>query len=131
MREWAYNQAAAKLIAVDTDADTGCGALLADARGTAVLASPDHPAFGMGMFHRFPQTMAALEVMPESFRTGLGHDYDSHGPEGAVGIERSFEPWNSHNLMPTVLPAIDGVVERLETASPSPTSGAAPGERCC
>jgi hypothetical protein len=58
----------------------------------------------MGMFHRFPQTMAALEVMPESFRTGLGHDYDSHGPEGAVGIERSFEPWNRHHLIPTVLP---------------------------
>ena len=26
----------------------------------AVLASPDHEAFGMGMFHRLPQTMAAL-----------------------------------------------------------------------
>ena len=68
----------------------------------------------MGMFHRFPQTMAALEAMPESFRTGLGHDYDSHGPEGAVGIERSFEPWNRHHLLPDVLPALDGVVERLE-----------------
>jgi hypothetical protein len=79
-----------------------------------VLATPDHPAFGMGMFHRFPQTMAALEVMPESFTTGLGHDYDSHGPEGAVGIERSFEPWNRHHLIPTVLPALDGIVERLE-----------------
>jgi SAM-dependent methyltransferase len=77
------------------------------------LASPDHPAFGMGMFHRFPQTMAALEVMPDSFRTGRGHDYDSHGPEGAVGIERSFEPWNRHHLVPTVLPELDGVVERL------------------
>jgi SAM-dependent methyltransferase len=68
----------------------------------------------MGMFHRFPQTMAALELMPESFRTGLGHDYDSHGPEGAVGIERSFEPWNRHHLLPDVLPALDGVVDRLE-----------------
>ncbi len=74
----------------------------------AVLASPDHEAFGMGMFHRFPQTMAALEAMPESFRTGLGHDYDSHGPEGAVGIERSFEPWNRHHLMPTCCPRSTG-----------------------
>ncbi len=80
-----------------------------------MLASPDHPAFGMGMFHRFPQTMAALEAMPESFQTGIGHDYDSHGPEGAVGIERSFEPWNRHHLIPTVLPALDGIVERLES----------------
>jgi SAM-dependent methyltransferase len=50
--------------------------------------------------------------MPQSFRTGLGHDYDSHGPDGAVGIERSFEPWNNANLIPVVLPAV-GVVDRL------------------
>jgi ubiquinone/menaquinone biosynthesis C-methylase UbiE len=34
---------------------------------------------------------------------------------GAVGIERSFEPWNRHHLIPTVLPALDGIVERLES----------------
>jgi SAM-dependent methyltransferase len=112
VREWAYNQAAAKLIAVDTESSDERFWLTPEA--TAVLASPDHPAFGMGMFHRFPQTMAALEAMPDSFRTGIGHDYDSHGPEGAVGIERSFEPWNRHHLIPTVLPALDGLVERLE-----------------
>ena len=69
------------------------------------------------MFHRLPQTMQALDDMPDSFRTGIGHDYDSHGPEGAVGIERSFEPWNQHNLLRKVLPAMDGVVERLEAGA--------------
>ena len=77
------------------------------------MASPNHPAFGMGMFHRLPQTMQALDLMPESFRTGMGHDYDSHGSEGAVGIERSFEPWNNHNLLRKVLPSMDGVVDLL------------------
>ncbi len=120
VREWAYNQAAAKLISVDAapqsspqPEDHGERFWLTP-EAAAVLASPDHPAFGMGMFHRFPQTMAALDHMPESFRTGVGHDYDSHGPEGAVGIERSFEPWNRHHLIPTVLPALDGIVDRLE-----------------
>jgi len=120
VREWAYNQAASKLIGVQLPSeDTGSGAgeerFFLGPEAVAVLASPDHPAFGMGMFHRFPQTMAALEAMPDSFRTGLGHDYDSHGPEGAVGIERSFEPWNRHHLIPTVLPALDGVVDRLDS----------------
>jgi SAM-dependent methyltransferase len=109
VREWASNQAAAKLVLVDDDERFSVSP-----EGAAVLASPDSEAYGMGMFHRFPQTMAALEEMPESFRTGLGHDYDSHGPEGAVGIERSFEPWNRHHLIPTVLPTLDGIVERLE-----------------
>lgn len=111
VREWAYNQAAAKLIEVDTTVSPERFSLSPE--GRAVLASPDHVAYGMGMFHRFPQTMGALEEMPESFRTGVGHDYDSHGCEGAIGIERSFEPWNRHHLIPTVLPALDGIVDRL------------------
>ncbi|MCU1392214.1 MAG: hypothetical protein JWM34_642 [Ilumatobacteraceae bacterium] len=110
VREWAYNQAAARLISAD---ETEHFSLTPEA--AAVLATPDHPAFGMGLFHRLPQTMEAVELMPESFRTGLGHDYDSHGCEGAVGIERSFEPWNNANLLPTVLPKLDGVVDRLQT----------------
>lgn len=57
--------------------------------------------------------MQALEAVRDSFRTGVGHDYDSHGPQGAVGIERSFEPWSNANLLPTVLPAVDGLVDRL------------------
>ena len=118
VREWAYNQAAAKIISVDADAgevgEPGAERFHLTPEAVAVLASPDHEAYGMGMFHRFPQTMAALDDMPESFRTGVGHDYDSHGPEGAVGIERSFEPWNRHHLLPDVLPALDGVVGRLE-----------------
>lgn len=115
VREWAYNQAAAKLIEVATSDAGEPERFWLTPEATAVLASPDHEAFGMGMFHRLPQTMESLEAMPNSFRTGIGHDYDSHGPEGAVGIERSFEPWNRHHLLPDVLPALDGVVGRLES----------------
>ena len=117
VREWLSNQAAAGLIVLDPGDDESSDRFSMTGEARAVLASPNHPAFGMGMFHRLPQTMQALELMPESFRTGLGHDYDSHGPEGAVGIERSFEPWNNHNLLRKVLPAMDGVVERLEAGA--------------
>ncbi len=112
VREWAYNQAAAKLIDVD---DQQRFSLSPEAE--AVLATADHPAFGMGMFHRLPQTMESLVRVRQSFVTGLGHDYDSHGAEGAVGIERSFEPWSNVHLLPTVLPALDGVVERLKAGA--------------
>jgi 2-polyprenyl-3-methyl-5-hydroxy-6-metoxy-1,4-benzoquinol methylase len=116
VREWAYNQAAANLITATTgDDDVERFSLTPEA--AVVLAAPDHPAYGMGMFHRLPQTMRAVEEMPTSFRTGLGHDYDSHGPQGAVGIERSFEPWNRAFLIPVVLPALDGVVERLHAGA--------------
>lgn len=115
VREWACNQAAAKLVELDTG--TGVDRFSLSGEGRAVLASPEHPAFGMGMFHRLPQTMQALTVMPDCFAHGVGHDYDSHGPEGAEGIERSFEPWNRANLLRKVLPAMDGVVDRLRAGA--------------
>ena len=83
----------------------------------AVLADEGHPAFGMGSFHHLPQTMAALERLPESFRTGLGLDYDAHGPDYAEGIARGFEPWIRANLLPTVLPALDEVEAKLRAGA--------------
>jgi SAM-dependent methyltransferase len=122
VREWAHNQAAAKMILVEVAAASADGGLAVERfsltpEAAVVLADPGHPAFGMGMFHRLPQTMRALVDVRESFRTGIGHDYDSHGPEGAVGIERSFEPWNRAHLLPTVLPALDGVIDRLRSGA--------------
>jgi 2-polyprenyl-3-methyl-5-hydroxy-6-metoxy-1,4-benzoquinol methylase len=117
VREWAYNQASARLIStINTPSESPSvddDQFFLSPEQAAVLADPNSPAFGMGMFHRLPQTMAALNKMPESFRTGVGHDYDSHGPEGAVGIERSFEPWTNANLIDTVIPAIEGIRDAL------------------
>ncbi len=113
VREWLHNQVAARIVhCVDLEKPDPVFTLTPEA--VAVLATPDHPAYGMGMFHRLPQTMDALKEMPSAFRTGIGHDYDSHGPEGAVGIERSFEPWNQAFLVPTVLPTLEGVIEKLD-----------------
>lgn len=112
VREWLHNQAAARLVThVPGDSDR----FTLGPEQVAVLADESSPAFGMGMFHRLPATMEALRHLPESFRSGIGRDYDSHGPDGAVGIERSFEPWNEANLIPTVLPALDGVLDALSS----------------
>lgn len=115
VREWAHNQVAAKLIAW-TDGDEG-GRYSLSPEAAAVLADPNHPAFGMGMFARLPDTMAQMRHLPDSFRTGLGYDYDSHGPNGAAGIEASFAPWYKNFLVPVALPALDGVVEKLEAGA--------------
>ena len=112
VREWAHNQAAANLITIDAEHRFGL-----TPEAAAVLATPEHPYYGMGMFHRLPQTMQALEHVRDSFRTGIGHDYDSHGPQGAVGIERSFEPWSNANLLPVVLPALHEIVDRLRSGA--------------
>jgi SAM-dependent methyltransferase len=66
------------------------------------------------MFHQLPQNMGMLDTaLPDSFRTGIGHDFDRLGPEAAVGVERGFEPWMQNHLVADLLPRLDGVVERL------------------
>ncbi len=112
VREWLHNQVAGRILQSDNLSDEH-PVFYMTPEAIAVLATPQHPAYGMGMFHRLPQTMNALNEMPNSFKTGLGHDYDSHGPEGAVGIEKSFEPWNQNFFLPVVLPALEGVVSKL------------------
>ena len=112
MREWAYNQGAAGLVNVDDDER-----LSLSPEAVAVLADPDHESYAAGPFHHLPQTMAALEHLAESFRTGIGLDYDAHGRECAEGVARGFEPWMRVHLVPSVLPALDGVVERLEAGA--------------
>ena len=116
IREWLHNQAAARLVEVSYS-EEGEESFFLSPEAVLVLAEENDPAFGMGMFHRLPQTMDSLRLLPESFRTGIGHDYDSHGPDGAVGIERSFEPWSRSYLIPVVVPALEGMVDRLESGA--------------
>jgi 2-polyprenyl-3-methyl-5-hydroxy-6-metoxy-1,4-benzoquinol methylase len=125
IREWLHNQAAAHLVAFEDER------FWLEPEAVAVLAMPGHPAFGMGMFHRLPQTMATLEMLPESFRSGMGRDYDSHGAEGATGIERSFEPWYRNFLLPVALPALDGVVAALEQGATAIDIGCGAGVAVC
>lgn len=112
VREWAYNQAAAGLIVADTTGDAELFSLAPEA--VPVLADETHEMNLLGMFHQLPQNMAMLATaLPDSFRTGVGHDYDTLGPEAAVGVERGFEPWMQNHLVDDLLPRLDGVVDRL------------------
>ena len=130
VREWLGNQVAARIVIADHSQPENPRFSLTP-EGRAVLADADHPAFGMGMFHRLPATMERLSELPTCFSTGIGFDYDAHGHDGAVGIERSFEPWSNANLVPVVLPAIDGVVSRLTAGIEVADIGCGAGSAVC
>ena len=125
IREWLQNQAAARLV------EHADGVFSLSPEAAAVMATPLHPAFGMGMFHRLPQSMQSLERLPESFRTGLGFNYDAHGCEGAVGVERSFEPWYRNSLISVAVPALTGLKERLEHGAVAADVGCGAGIAVC
>ena len=108
VREWLRQQGAAGLLEWDADERFSLSP-----EAEATLANESHPAFGAGLFSELPQTMSLLERLPESFRTGLGLDYDALGPEGARGVERGFAPWYRGLLVPVAIPQLPGMGERL------------------
>jgi SAM-dependent methyltransferase len=112
VREWAYNQGAAHVIVVDADERLSLTPV-----ASAVLADPDHPAYAMGPFSHLPGDIGLVDRLPEAFRSGIGLDYDAHGPACAAGIARGFEPWMRTFLLPDVVPQLDGVEARLREGS--------------
>src|SRR3546814_18565194 len=118
LQEWAYNQAAARLVEAD---DQERFSLSPEAR--IVLATPGDPAFGMGMFHHLPETLGALSSLPESFRTGVGRDYDAQGEAVADGIARRFEPVFGTHLVPPALPSLAGLLPKPQTGALGPDLG--------
>jgi SAM-dependent methyltransferase len=108
LREWLQQQGAAGLLE-----HHGTGRFGLSPEGVAVLADEAHPAFGVGFFSSLPQTMALLEPLLESFRTGLGLPYDALGEEGARSIERGTAPWFRALLVPLVVPRL-GLRDALE-----------------
>jgi 2-polyprenyl-3-methyl-5-hydroxy-6-metoxy-1,4-benzoquinol methylase len=58
-----------------------------------------------------------VERISESFRDGGGLTFDDLGADSAVRVERTLGPWSRLSLVPTILPAIDGAVARLEAGA--------------
>lgn len=109
LREWLRNQAAAGLVEYE-----GEGKFELSPVAAFVLADEGSPAFAAGGFMQLPLFARILERLPEAFRTGIGFTYDAAGPEGAHGVERLLAPWFRTMLVPVALPALEGVVEKLE-----------------
>lgn len=82
--------------------------------GVAVLADRDGSLmYAAGAFSP-PPDPAFVDDLAESFRTGRGFGYDRQGPQGAHRTEQMLGPWTRLALVPRILPALEGVVERLE-----------------
>jgi SAM-dependent methyltransferase len=112
LREWLRGQAAAHLLR-SGDGDT----FELTAEGVAVLADEEGSlAFAAGAFGG-PPLPAVVDGLVEAFTTGMGMPYDQLGEAGAHTTARQLGPWSRLALVPVVLPALDGVVARLEAGA--------------
>ena len=124
VREWLYNQGAAKLVAFDEDGST----FWLTPEATAVVADGDSPFFGMGMFLRMPSLSSVIDRLADSFQSGVGYNYDAGGTDVAQSVEAGMAPWYRHFLVPVVLPKLDGAVERLQAGGKAIDIGCGSGE---
>lgn len=112
VREWLRGQAAARLLDYD-----GADRFALSPIAALVLANDNSPAFAGGAFAALPYQLTVLEPLRHAFQTGVGLPYDAFGCEGALGVEGMAAPWFRTMLVPIALPALDGVVAKLDAGA--------------
>ena len=110
VREWLSSQAASGF--VDYDAETGRFTLSPEQ--AAVFADDDSPFLSTGGFHSLAAVYADEPKLEEAFRNGTGVAWAGHCNCLFCGVERFFRPGYRAHLLAEWLPALDGVVEKLE-----------------
>jgi SAM-dependent methyltransferase len=111
--EWLRSQAAAELI------ETADGTRFRlSPEAASVLAEEDTSLFfAAGAFHGGVAPPEVVDRLAEAFRTGIGLSYDDLGPSAAHGVERQLAPWSKLALVPSILPRLDGVLDKLEAGA--------------
>jgi SAM-dependent methyltransferase len=110
VREWLAAQAAAGYVAYDSAARR----FHMTPEQTAVFADESGPAFMPGAFQVIASVFHDEPKIAEAFRTGSGVGWHEHHPCLFHGTERFFRPGYAAHLVSDWLPALDGVVEKLE-----------------
>lgn len=110
LHEWLCHQAASGYL----DYDAGADRFVLPPEQAAVLADPDSPTF---MIAAFDAAAAILDNQPKvqaAFATGQGVDWGDQSGCMFCAVARFFRPGYRSNLVQHWLPALDGVVAKLE-----------------
>jgi ubiquinone/menaquinone biosynthesis C-methylase UbiE len=119
VREWLHAQASARLIDHTDDGRFE----LTDAQAT-VLADDENPDCTVGGFALLMPLLQNWERLYTAFRTGSGTRYHDLGKAHAVGEARFSGPWMQANLVPHILPGLEGVTDKLTAGARAARSAA-------
>jgi 2-polyprenyl-3-methyl-5-hydroxy-6-metoxy-1,4-benzoquinol methylase len=110
VREWLGNQGASGYVQYDDV--TGKWSMTPEQ--ALCLADPNGPVDMPGAYNIVEATFHALGRTIENFQSGKGMEWGEHHPCLFHGTERFFRAGYNANLVTSWLPALDGVVEKLE-----------------
>ncbi len=110
LREWLSAQAAAGYVNYHAEDDT----FSLSPEQAVVLAQDGHPACMQGYAQFAISQLATYEKAIDVFRSGAGRAWGEHHSCCFCGTDRFFRPGYALHLLESWLPALDGVVEKLQ-----------------
>jgi ubiquinone/menaquinone biosynthesis C-methylase UbiE len=111
--EWLRGQAAGGYVGYDPASGTFA---LSEVQAFA-LADPSGPVYLPGAFVLALGALKAEPHITEAFRTGAGYGWDQQDTDVFDGCELFFRPGYLANLVPSWIPALDGVADKLRAGA--------------
>ena len=109
VREWLASQAAAGYVEYDASGDR----FYLSPEQELVFADESSPAFMAGAFEVLSSLWLDEDKVRQAFLSGKGVGWHEHSTCLFRGTERFFRPGYNANLVASWLPALEGVVEKL------------------
>jgi SAM-dependent methyltransferase len=110
VREWLNAQAAGGYV----DYDPADGSYTLPPEQAVAMTDETSPAYLPGFFQLALGSVIDSPRITESARSGDGVGWHEHSHDVFEGCERFFRPGYNASLVPAWLPALDGVVDKLE-----------------
>src|SRR5215472_9578921 len=110
LREWLSHQAASSYLSYDP----ATRKFALPSEQAMVFAIEDSPVYMMGAFDLMTWMTESKEQVRAVFATGGGVPWSDHTSCFFCAVARFFRPGYHNNLVSNWLPALDGVVEKLE-----------------
>ena len=112
VREWLSAQAATGYVTYD-----GNGHFTLPDEHAIPLTDETSPACVIGAFETAVASIHSTDKLTAAFRSGEGVGWGEHHHDLYEGCERFFRPGYANHLASTWLPALDGVVAKLEAGA--------------
>jgi ubiquinone/menaquinone biosynthesis C-methylase UbiE len=111
--EWLRGQAAGGYVEYDAGTDT----YSLTEEQAFVLANPDGAVYAPGAFVLALGALKSEDAIADRFRTGAGFGWHEHDEGVFVGCEQFFRPGYIANLVPSWIPALEGVQDKLQAGA--------------
>jgi SAM-dependent methyltransferase len=113
VREWLAAQAAGGYVSYDPET----GRYFLTEEQAECLTNEESPACVLGGFQAMLAAMNSSTKVMDGFRTGKGVGWHEHDADLFRGTERFFRPGYNANLAGSWIPALEGVVAKLESGA--------------